>query len=33
MTSKTLLRWHSAGVELNTSQYATLADVLLDYEG
>lgn len=26
---ETLLRWHSAGIELNTSQYATLADGML----
>ena len=26
---ETLLRWHSAGIELNKSQYATLADGML----
>ena len=26
---ETLLRWHSEGIELNTSQYATLVDGLL----
>ena len=26
---ETLLRWHSAGIELNTSQYATLVDGML----